>query len=458
VLLHERTTARIHRVTERAWAVLGAMDGTRDAEGLAAAAQLQRFTVTAAEAAELVLDLERAGMLAPDDDPPGVAGPAPPFVPPARPLEVLPRYALACDGAGSCCRLFPTITFLPRDVASARTVLPDVMNACYEEHRAFTPLSGSRHALSVVTLVDGRCGYLERDGKCAIHAASDASFKPFGCRTFPLSFVDDGTSVRVVARPECACVPRSVAGEGGFPGPGAPAEPLLAESVRTRGDLSPEVFVHALPEPVPLAAGATATRADFARWSRAVAAVDTPDAAASFAALASAVATRGLDDEADVRLVTKPPPIDDEAGLALRLERIRAGSARRGEEAFRSPRDLAQQSFVALETACQLALAAPDAFTAGPRNPREAGAESLHLRAMIFGHLLFHLETTQDLVEGLRGAAARVVAARALGAVAEIGELADTAFAWPLSLVEALVRGYALEESETAESAPSNGS
>lgn len=416
--------------------MLGAMDGTRDAEGLAAAAELRSFKVGVDEARAFVEDVERAGLLEGETTAQERSRALAPFVPGPRPLEVLPRFLLACDGSGSCCRLFPTIAFTARDVASARAVAPDVENGCHDEQRAFTPSQGSRHALSVVTLVDGRCGYLEGDGRCRIHAASDASFKPFGCRTFPLSFVDDGTSVRVVPRPECACVPRS---DGGARG-----EPLLAEDVRTRADLAPEAFVHAVPDPVPVASGEVASREAFARWSRLVADIVTADAAAAFAGLAASLTERGLDEVADGALVAAPPPLPwDE--ICPRIERIRAGAAHRAADGFRSGRDLAHQSFVALETACDLVLAAPAGFIAGPRSAREAAAEGLHLRTMIFGHLVFHLDASCDLAEGLRALAARVVAARALGAVAELTALEDPAFRWPLSLVEALCRAYALE-------------
>jgi len=482
VLLHDRVSGRIHRVTERAWAVLGAMDGTRDAEGLAAAARLRRFAVEAAEAHGFIEDVARAGLLADskaaleasagsatrrDDGDRGNESSVGVTlssslslsfdVPPERPLEVLADYRLDCDGSGSCCRLFPTIVFTPRDVASARAVLPDVMSAGHDEQGAFTPSQGSRHQLSVVTLVDGRCGYLEPSGRCGIHAASAASWKPFGCRTFPLSFVDDGTSVRVVPRPECACVPRSARVEGtvgtaGPPGGGGgvsamAGEALLGGGLRTRGDLALEAFVHAVPDPVPLAEGTFAPRDALARWSRHVAGLATPDAAAAFASLAASVEERGLDEARAAELMATPTPLDWEQ-IRHRLETIRASSAKRADDGFRSGRDLAQQAFIALETACALALAAPPLFTGGPRSEREAGAEAFHLRATIFGHLVWHLEGTTDLAEGLHALSARVIAARALGAVAEIGELSDPAFTWPLSLVEAMCRGYSLEAPE----------
>src|SRR5690606_7239853 len=117
---------------------------------------------------------------------------------------------------------------------------------------------------------------------------------------------------------------------------------------------------------------------------------------------------------------------------------------RKSRTGFRSAADLVQQALVALETACTLVDAAPEAFTRGPRHPREARAEAFHLRAMVFGHLLLAGDTQLPLADALAERAALVVAGRALGAVAELADLADPAFGWPLVLVEALVRGHGL--------------
>lgn len=449
VVLVDQRDGRTVRLGEREWAVAAAMDGTRTVEGLVLAAGRRGAATSPARVAEFVLELQTVGFL---DD--GVPVPAPtvaaPPTPADRALEALPGYRLECDGRGSCCRLYPTVLFLPRDVARARAARPDVFSGGDDEAAAFTPVAGTPDAVSAPALVDGRCAYLEPGDRCGIHAVAGAEAKPFGCRTFPLAFVDDGTTVRVVPRPECACVPRSAApaGNGAAEGSaGDGAATVLPAGAARRGDLPAQAFVHRVPEQVVLRAATpestvTAERSALAAWSRALASASTPDAAAAFAALATSIG-EGLDVARDLALVTAPPPLDF-ARVASRIAAVGIAAGRKASEGWRSPRDLAQQCFLALETACELALAAPETFTAGPRHDRERAAEAFHLRAVIFGHLAFLGDTPPVVADELDERAATVICGRALGVVAELAELPDPAFEWPLALVEALVRGHGL--------------
>ena len=119
-------------------------------------------------------------------------------------------------------------------------------------------------------------------------------------------------------------------------------------------------------------------------------------------------------------------------------------ASRRASETWRSPDDLAHRGFLSLEAACDLALAAPETFTRGPRSERERGVEAFHFRATLFGHLGLATDTPPSLAEALEARATLVIAARALAVVAELTDLEEPGFAWPLSLTEALARGFGL--------------
>jgi len=427
------------RLGEREWAVAAAMDGTRGVAGIAEAATRRGATIGSEVVETFVAELAAAGLL---EEAPGASAPPAQEIAPAmlgtpaeRPLEPLPDTTFDCDGQGSCCRVYPTIVFLGRDVVRARAGLPDVLAGGDDEASAFTPVAGSVDPTSTPALVDGRCMYLAGDGRCGVHGALGPAAKPFGCRTFPLTYVDDGSSVRVVPRPECACVPRSASGA-------ASGGPLVAPGVLVRGHLPPETFVHRLPERIALTRDVVVPVAELAVWSRALGSVQTPDAAAALAALADVVG-RGLDAARDVALAAAPPALDP-ARCGPHLRALREAAAGKMQEGWRSPRDLAQQSFVALDTACDLALAAPEMFAAGPRSEREREAEALHVRTVLFGHLCVADDAAVVLADELERRSAQVVAARALGAVAELAGLTDPAYGWPLALLEALVRGHGL--------------
>ena len=92
-----------------------------------------------------------------------------------RPVAPLEGFALVCDGSGTCCRLYPTTTFLPLDVVRARSACPSILDGGHHPERVFTPIASSAAPSwqpSAVAMIDGRCAYLDDDNRCRIHAAA----------------------------------------------------------------------------------------------------------------------------------------------------------------------------------------------------------------------------------------------------------------------------------------------
>lgn len=204
VILHGPPPASgVACIGEREWAFIACADGTRDLAGIRLASGRR---CTDAHLVALFEQLAGAGML---ED-----GPSEPEADPeARPIPDavvgLPGFELRCDGSGTCCRLYPTTTFLPLDVARARSACPDVLDGGHHPERVFTPIASSSAPsweARAVAMVDGRCAYLDGDGSCRIHVVAGASQKPNGCRSFPMRFVSDGEAVVVAPAPECRCV------------------------------------------------------------------------------------------------------------------------------------------------------------------------------------------------------------------------------------------------------------
>ncbi len=194
----------------REWEFLACADGTRDLEGIRLAARGEARISSGEHIATFFEQLGRAGMLR--EGPPPGADPIAHDVAagtPAKRLVALPHFQLRCDGGGTCCRLYPTVTFLPLDVARARALCPEVLLGVHHPERVFTPLvsaSAPSWQARAVTMVDGRCAYLDEKGSCSVHAAGAAELKPRGCRAFPMRYVDDGSELRVAPVPECRCV------------------------------------------------------------------------------------------------------------------------------------------------------------------------------------------------------------------------------------------------------------
>jgi lysine-N-methylase len=443
------TEARVsHPIAERSWRVLSAMDGSRDLDGIVRRVRIEGGRVDRAEVEAFVAELVAAGLVgdAPADE--DARGPVPArrsSLPPApsadetpRPVEALEGFALHCDGRGSCCRLYPTVAFSPLEAARARVACPDVLDAGHVESRAFTPLSGLDPTLLAVGLVRGRCAYLGEDGRCGVHRAAGASAKPLGCRTYPARFVDDGEVVRVSPWFECTCVARSAVERP------AHGEPLVPVEVTSTAALSPGIHVERLPERIAVAEGHGASRAELARWSRtlATACPRELDGVAAFASLARVLTDAGLDEARALEALRSPVAPDPEE-LRPFVRAIGARADQLANQAFRDPDDLARRAATALATACTLAEDCLDELS--DPAPAYARVEAAYLRTTLFGHqLAASLGRDRHLAVACLDRSIRLVAARALGVVARLGELDDPAFAEPQALVEALMRGYGL--------------
>ncbi len=438
VVLHDTENLVSHRLGQRAWTVAAAMDGTRDVVGIVERCRQEGVVATEDEVRAFVAELWSTGLVgegdAPrkaDPDAPAEAEPAP-----ARdlPLVHLPGFALHCDGSGSCCRFYPTIACSQLDAARARARLPLVRAAGEHLERGFTPMRGNDARMLAVTLVDGRCAYLDGEDRCGVHAAGSAEEKPLGCRVYPARFVDDGESVRVSPWVECACVLASA--EAGGPA----GDPLVPTTSRRRTDLDPAIYVERLPGVISVGRDSSADPRAVSAWSLAV--VDTPvvDGCASLLALAAVLDGQGgLDVEAAKHALAEPPapPLDE---LRQFLEALAPRAQRLADEPWRSPNDLARKTATAIAAACALAGQALDELAAPA--PRYRSDEAFYVRATLFGHHLVHPRRTMATVA--RDRALRVLLARSFAVVVALTEQKDAAFARPLALIEATMRAYGL--------------
>ncbi|WP_437681524.1 YkgJ family cysteine cluster protein [Sorangium sp. So ce131] len=457
IVLHDVRSGQLLQLGGREWGLLAAADGTRDVEGIVLAAAREGAHARVRAAEDFFAALHAAGLLAAGDAGDDAAAPAicaaeaagaagaaeagrageeDERARRARPIEVLPDFSLHCDGRGSCCRLYASVIFDPEEAARARALRPDVLSGGVRHERAFTPERGAWPcAASAVALRDGRCAYLEGEGRCSLHAIGGPDAKPLGCRTFPTSFLDDGASVRVSVAVECACVLASV---------GRPAgAPLLDPRLRVRGDLDERVHVAELLGRVEIAPGATVDRAELVAWSRRLAAAAPPaDIAEGLWSLAAAVEAEGLAGGTLARY-ERPAPLDP-AALAPWLAALHARAARRAREdaAWRSERDLALSAaqWIAMATAALGDVELLGALLSAPAQRPER--ERFYLRAALHGH---RLVGAVPLSLALRDRAVRLVVARALPAIFAAVGASDPACAEPIALVEAMLRAYGLD-------------
>lgn len=434
-VLHDQRSGLAYRLGAREWGLIAQADGSRDLEGIVAAASRAGAFAKVETLRAFLAALHEAGLLAE-----GVAPlPEPKARAASRPLDPLPGFALACDGHGSCCRLYASVIFRPVEEAQARALLPRVLDAGDHPERAFTPLHGSSACgASSVPLVDGRCAYLDDGGLCRLHAAQGARVKPLGCQTFPALFVDDGEAVRVAPAVECACVLASALD------PQPEGASLVPEGAQSSAELDEGILIVELPETLLLTPGKHGTRAELVRFMRAVAEARAPiDTAHALAALASSVEIAGLDPAAATRVLAAPAPLDVEhfrpffAALASRASR-RA----RIDATFRAEHDLARRAVRWIEAASRALAEEPT--LAAPASSTRARVEAFYLRAGAHAYQL--VSSDLPLAHALRDRAARLLLARALPLVITPDEARDEpALAHPLALVEATLRGHGLD-------------
>jgi len=451
VLLHDVETGDVVEIGTREWVLLAGADGTRDLDGILLAASREGVRADKDALAALLEGVRGAGMLAEGPAPrKSHEGPAAlgngaakesaarnEIERNARPIERLAGYSFHCDGHGSCCQLYATIVFSPLEAARARALRPEVLDGGDRHDHAFTPERGAGPcAGSAVALVNGRCAYLE-GSLCSLHSAGGAASKPLGCNLFPLALVDDGTRVRASVAVECACVLASAGKPGGAP--------ILDEKLRFRGDLDPAIVVDELPDTVAVDEERSVPVEDYVRWSDAVASAieGCADVATAAWALGDALGKHGFDVERSLEAIALAPPFD--ADLALRyIEALGAKAAQRAkaQSVWRSPRDLCRRA-VAIVAASATILGDSDVLAAVATGAGAAPAdEAFYLRATLFGHQM----VGYPIATALRDRAVAMWIARVFPLAADTLHPGETepAFAHPLALVEALLRGHGL--------------
>jgi lysine-N-methylase len=438
----EDVQARIHRVEDRvkvllhgpravlevapeAYGVLTNCDGTRDLEGLCLAAARGGFYGGRRAVIELLESLQEVGFLAdgrpiPRAEKP-VAPPAP--GPPDRPLATMSRFVLRCDGRGSCCRFYGSVSLQEHEAWRAAALYPEAPRRL-RPAPGFSPLAGTAREEGeglAMALVDGACQFLEADHRCGLHARGGPEAKPRACRVYPFTLVDDGEAVRVGVAPECACVYAS----DGAAGEGAPPE-----GWRTLGDVPPG-FLRVLPDRLAVTGDRVVPREALRGWTARLVdhLIDAPpsDPAAYALALAEGLERHGLE-------VDLSAPVEG-ALEEVRLERLaeRVGEAADAADRTRSASDLSRRTARWLVDA--LAARGP-----GLPPPEDASAEVLYLRALAFAYRIS--SGGRPLADGFRDRAARIVAARWMARLRP--ERDDPAERWPLALVEAALRNLGI--------------
>ncbi len=442
VILHDARTGQLLQLGPREWVLLSAADGTRDVEGIVIAAAREGAHARVPAAQAFFAELHAAGLLGADDAGEDAAR----F---GSTAAATPRGARARPGgarsprapAGGAARLQPALR-------RPRELLPDLRLdplrsrgggagagiAARRAERGRAPRAGLHAGARDVAVrglrrgdADGRCAYLEGEGRCSLHAKGGPEAKPLGCRTFPTSFIDDGESVRVSVAVECACVLASVGRPGGAP--------LLDPRLVTRGG----IWTSASMSP-----GCRTAR----RWRPA-----RPPPRAEVVCLVAAprrgcaparrrrgpllarrrARGRGPRRGGD-RACERPDPLDP-AALAPWLAALHGRAARRAREdaAWRSERDLARRATRWIAEAT-LALAEPDLLAAlllAPVPARVGDRERFYLRAALHGHRLLG---ALPLSLALRDRAVRLVVARVLPAVVDGEGADDPACAEPIAL------------------------
>lgn len=423
IALHDATTGALYLLGPLQWRIVEFADGTRDIAEIAAAAA-SGDAVPLVETVCVLDDLTAAGLVEE-----GARTEAPPLDRAGgdalresladRPVEALPGFTLRCEGRGECCRSYSSIAVTAKDAARSRrlTLLADQL----------TPFTGTgRSDLFAMPLVDGACGERLADGRCRIHAEEGEAAKPVGCRTYPITLVDDGETMRASVACECSCVFWSLdhSAEASAPAPSGGLLPGVAKV----SDLPPETTLRRLSEHFAVTPRTMLTRRDIARWSRsalAIPAVENPVALLleqSIALRKLAFTEGGHPEDAGAETLLDV--------LAAAIERFAKEAAAGAEaaEGWRAPSDrvrvarrLVADATARLRDRARLSALA-DTVT-------RAADEMFFVRATLFGLLL-----PAPLAQSLADAAARLVVARELGD-------AEGGAHHPIATVEMVYRG-----------------
>ncbi|MBX7084468.1 MAG: YkgJ family cysteine cluster protein [Nannocystaceae bacterium] len=366
LVLLDRRHGRTLVLEGRSWALLGQADGTRDLQGLVAAARGLGVRIGVEPAARLLAQLHALGLLvdgAPDEIHTGVPEPSA-WHDDARAIEVWPLARYRCDGRGGCCRVYPSVLVLPDDLHRAAATLPEDHELGHAPQWASTPVCGSAPTVRrTLALVEGACRF-HRDGEgCSLHACGGAAAKPLGCRWFPAQLVDDGDALRATVAIECACVAKH----------DPDGEPLLPPTVVRGADLPRGSVVARVPAQVPVAAGVVRSRSDAIAWLQAVPEDD--DVAAAVLRHAAALAP-AVDHDA-IAVVT--------AAAARQLPVLSAALAR--ERSWRDPGEPAGERLATLLGAAQLLASPTAAALLLGSAPSDPALERRALAAAQFGRL-----------------------------------------------------------------------
>lgn len=438
LLLHDGQSEQVLELTLEQLSHIIACDGTRDIGGVMLAAARAGAYRRASSIEQLLAELHERGLLGDGvaplrADQPSTARSSQQA---ERPLEPLPGYRFACDGNSTCCATYSSVPFSLQDARRAQRLAPEVVGEGVAA-RFFLPLHGSvDDSRCAVTMVDGACAFLTGDGRCRMHAAEGAEAKPRGCQTFPACHVDDGEAIRVSVAVECACVLTSLDSAG--------AEPLVAASVRTAGELPPGTRIATLPATVRVNDQLDAPRAALRRWSvRALEAVQgCDDAVAAWWALADAANEGGIDGPIRPLAGQQPPSA---SALGFQLMALAAATADKRETTvgWRSVGDRARRLSAWLDIAAQALLDPKVAAARLEGAARHGLSEAFHLRALLWGHQLVSPKLT--LVQSLRDRAVRVLLARQCAEAVPDDCADDPSAGFPLTAVEAMMRGQGLD-------------
>jgi len=408
VTLHDDRSGRVAKIGEREWAVLLCADGTRDIDGVLAAVAQRGHPSSGSHVRAFIEQLAGAGMLVDgtcqQQQAPSIAD---------RPIEPLAGFRLRCDGSGTCCRIYPTTALSPQEA-----------QRCFDAE-PFTPECGSVEVpwrARAVSMVDGRCSFLDDGQRCRLHSEGGAAAKPRGCALFPAQLVDDGRAIRLFPAPECACVFASACD------PDA-GEPLIPAEVNRGAQLDAATFVAQVPEQIMVRPGVRWSRERFIDWCDAISTEG--DVPRLLVALAVALphAPIATDEPIAAALASEVDSLATALDRRLRLHAYRADD----DMALLVPRWMrAALELPLLEDATDTSHAADEAF---------------YLQVLMHGRVLAFDGPADGAADGavdgaLRQRALRLLVARRLVEMA--GDHADSALRSPLSLVEAYARGFGL--------------
>ncbi len=418
VILHDEARAETLELEPAAWAVLSCADGTRDVEGIIAAATrlgVRAQTDVVRELLKALADRDALVEGAPEHEPDVVRIRARSPKVLEQPVVPLPGFRYACDGTGGCCRSYGSVLLTPGDRDRARAALPGHRIADVPPTRWFTPDRGSAPTpLSVPVSVDGGCGFLGADGLCEIHRRIGLEGKPRACSAFPVTACSDGVEIRVSAMPECACVLRPVAeGEGDS----------LGEGWGRGAEIPPKLIIDTLPDMIHV----DASRTESPTWLRS-AVEDTMRALSD-----ASDPARACWEQAD--RWSRPKPVG--FGAYVDALRRKAKDTLRRRRTYVGPNDWVLASLQWLVGTLHL-LGEPTLQTAAMA-PTEH-PDSIELRYLECALWGYHGFRSRAAVDVMREHAVKIWIARTMAEV----PLAPSKHAIPLATLSMLLRGHAL--------------